>query len=155
MTVTKNERIYGKRLGLTIDGVDYWADVAKYELTPDQKGDSVTFADAYSGATPWKLKITAIVSTVTGSFWSAVWDAAGQTVAFILAPHGNKVAAVGKPHFTGNVTIASKPGISSEAGDDKGATFDVEWDVQGEPEKVTTGSTLGTGSLEDTAGGGD
>jgi hypothetical protein len=152
MTVTKNERIYGKKLGLTIDGVDYWADVSKYELTPDEKGDAVTFADAYSGATPWKLKGTAIVSTATGSFWDKVWEAAGQTVPFILAPHGNKTAAVGKPHFTGNVTIPAKPGISSEAGDDKGSTFDFEWDVQGEPGKVTTGSTLGTGSLEETEG---
>lgn len=149
MAITKNERIYGKRLGLTIDGVDYWADFAKYELTPDSKSDAVTFADAAEGIVPWKLKGSAIQSTDAASFWTKCWEGAGKTVPFILAPHGNKTATAAQPHFTGRVTIGSKPSLSSEAGDDKGVTFDFDWDVKGEVTKVTQDSTLGTGNLDD------
>ena len=157
MTVTRNDRIYGNRLGLTVEGVDYWADIASYELAPsDKDAKNVTFADAYSGATSqWTLKIEAIVSTVTGSFWSKVWAKAGSTVPFILAPHGNLTATPGKPHFTGKVKIKAKPGISSEAGDEDGAKFTVEWDVDGEPAKVESTSKLGTGAAEETTGGSD
>lgn len=149
MAIARHNRIYGKKLGLTIAGKDYWADVASYELAPDGKGDPVTFGDAATGATPWKLKIKAIQSTDAASFWSAVWDAAGTDVTFAIAPHGNKTASATQPHFTGKVTIGAKPPISSEAGDDKGSTFEVEWDVIGEPEKKITGSTMGTGNAED------
>lgn len=149
MTVARNERIYGKKLGLTVGGVDYWSDVSKYELTPDEKTDAVTFGDAASGVTPWKLKGSAIQSTAADSFWKKVWDNAGKTLQFALAPHGNKIATVEHPHFTGTVTIGTKPPISSEAGDDKGSTFDFEWDVTGEPTLATTESTMGTGSMED------
>lgn len=148
MAITRNKRIFGKTLGLTINGVDYWADMAQYELTPDGKGDPVTFGDARSGATPWKLKGKAIQSTDAESFWSMVWQNAGKEVAFILAPHGNKAASATQPHFKGFIRIGSKPPVSSEAGDDKGSLFDFEWDVIGEPDKVTTGSTLGTGAPE-------
>lgn len=108
MAIARNNRIYGKKLGLTINGKDYWADMASYELAPD-KGDPVTFGDAASGATPWKLKLKAIQSTDATSFWSEVWDNSGKTVAFILAPHGNKTASAAQPHFTGRVTIGAKP----------------------------------------------
>lgn len=151
MAITKNPRILGSKLALVIDSVDFWADVASFELAPESKdSDVVTFADAASGSSQkWKLKIKAIISTESGSFWSKVWDSAGRTVDFIVAPHANKTAAAGKPHFKGKVKIGGKPPISSEAGDEKGATFEVEWDVDGEPEKVETGSTISaTGSYE-------
>ncbi len=151
MGATKNARIFGNRLGLTIAGQDYWSDLAKYELAPSSSDkDVVTFADAASGSTAaWKLKGTAIQSFAPGSFWDKVWTAAGTTIGFILAPHGNKQASATQPHFTGQVKIGVKPSVSSEAGDTKGSTFDFEWDVIDEPEKVATGSTLGTGSQDD------
>lgn len=150
MTITRNNRIYGKALGLTIGGKDYWADLAKYELAPGD-GDALTFADAAAGSSAWTLKGTAIQSTDTASFWAMVWESVGQTFDFVLAPHGNKTASETQPHFKGTVTISSRPPISSEAGDDKGSTFDFEWKVLGDVEKVTTGSTLGTGSLADSS----
>lgn len=149
MPIAKNARITGKTLGLTIAGVDYWADFSKYELTPDSKGDALTFADAAAGFTPWKLKGSAIQSLSQGSFWQKVWAASGSTVEFILAPHGNKEATADKPHFKGRVTIGSKPPVSSEAGSDTGSLFDFEWDVVGEPTIVSSESTLGTGNAED------
>lgn len=155
MAIAKHTRLLGSRLGLTIDGQDHWSDVGKFELTPSTSDkDIVTFADASAGSSAaWTLKLTTLVSFDEGSFWAWVWDHAGETVPFALAPLGNREAAVGKPHFTGKVKIGTKPGLSSEAGDTKGATVDLEWDVEGEPEKVTTGSTMGTGSMEDAPAG--
>lgn len=151
MAIARNTRIYGRKLGLTLDNIDYWSDVVSYDLSPAEADkDGLTFADFQSGVSDkWTLKITAIVSTDTESFWSKVWDSAGKEVPFILAPHGNKTAGPTKPHFTGRVNIKSRPGISSEAGDEKGATFEIEWDVKGEVKKVTATSTLGTGAMED------
>lgn len=151
MAVTKNTRILGATLGLTIAGADYYADISKYSLEPSQSDkDVVTFADAASGAaSTWTLKGTAIQSMDAGSFWQKVWSAAGTTVGFILAPLGNRTAATAKPHFTGQVKIGTKPPISGEAGDTKGSTFEFEWEVIGEPAMVIASSTLGTGSQED------
>ncbi|MDK9294551.1 hypothetical protein FAM19031_000589 [Propionibacterium freudenreichii] len=151
MAITKNTRVTGTRLGLTFDGVDYYSDIGKFELTPSTSDkDIVTFADAAAGsAAAWTLKLTAIISFDPAAFWGWVWEHAGETVGFILAPLGNREASEKAPHFTGKVKIGTKPGLSSEAGDTKGATFEAEWDVEGEPEKVTTGSTMGTGSMED------
>lgn len=152
MTVTKNTRVLGNKLGLDINGKDFWADIGKFELAPsDSDKDTLTFGDAASGAAAtWTLKITAVVSFDTQAFWQMCWANAGKTVPFILAPHGNKTPTTTKPHFTGTVKIGTKPPISSEAGDTKGATFEVEWTLEGEPQMVTTGEgKLGTGAWED------
>lgn len=151
MAVTRNTRILGQRLGLTFGGKDYWSDMSKYDLSAENSDkDVVTFADAQSGSSSaWKLKGTAIQSLDAGSFWDFVWTNAGKTVDAILAPHGNKIATAAQPHFKFRVKIGSKPPVSGEAGEEKGSTFDFEWNVEGEPEKASTGSTLGTGNLTD------
>ena len=151
MAVTRNTRIKGQRLGLSFAGKDYWSDMSKYELAAENSDkDVVTFADAQDGsASAWKLKGTAIQSLDAGSFWDYVWTPSGKTVDAILAPHGNNVATAAQPHFKFRVKIGAKPPISGEAGDEKGSTFDFEWNVEGEPEKISTGSTLGTGNLTD------
>ena len=151
MTVTRNRRVMGNKLGLTINGRDYWADIAKYELTPESDDkDTLTFADAAAGSSSsWKLKGEAILSFDTNSFWDTVWANAGKTVPFTLAPLGNRAATTTAPHFKGSVKIGSKPPVSSEAGNTKGATFSFEWTCEGEPQMVTTGSEMGTGSQED------
>lgn len=151
MTVTKNPRIYGNRLGLTINGKDYWSDIGKYELAEKEADkDVVTFADAASGASAgWILKGSAIISFKAGSFWDMVWQNKGKTLPFILAPHGNKTATADQPHFTGKIKITSRPSINSEAGDEKGAQFDFEWATDGDVAKVTASSTLGTGHMDE------
>lgn len=151
MAITKNTRVLGSALGLDIGGKDYWADVASVELAPsDNDKDILTFADAAGGSSSsWTLKIKAAISFDQGAFWDYVWANAGKTVPFVIAPMGNKTASATKPHFKGKVKIGSKPPISSEAGETKGSTFEVEWTVEGEPTKETSVSTLGTGNLED------
>ena len=144
-TVINNTRILGNTLGLAIGGTDYWSDIAEYSLEPaDSDKDVLTFADASSGgsASTWTLKGSAIQSTDTASFWNYVWAHAGQTVTFTLAPHGNSAASATQPHFTGQVTIGSKPPIGTAAGEDKGATFDFEWAVVGQPTLATTGTLI-------------
>lgn len=139
--VVKNSRIYGNTLLLKLGGTDYWSDVAEYSLEPKSSDkDTLTFADAAAGATSdWVLKGKAIQSTDPASLWSKVWDESGTVVDFILAPHGNEAPTANQPHFTGKVKIGPKPAIGTSAGEDKGATFDFEWEVKGEPVKKTTG----------------
>lgn len=129
-------RIRGTKLALTLGtpGVDFWADLTKWELSNEEAdSDVTTFADAAEGgAEQWKLKLSAIQSTQTASFWAFVWDHAGEEVAFTVAPHGNTSPSIEQPHFIGQVRIGRKPSIGGEAG--TGAyTFDVEWEVIGEP----------------------
>lgn len=151
MTVTRNARILGNKLGFSIGGKDYWSDISSYELAPETSDkDVVTFADALSGASSaWKLKGKAIVSFDAGSFWDMLWQQAGRTVEVLVAPFGNKTATAKQPHFKIKAKIGVKPSISSEAGDEKGSTFDFEWQCEGEPEKLTATSTLGVGNMED------
>lgn len=152
MAITRNTRVTGSRLGASFGGKDYWADLAKYELAPESSDREIlTFGDAASGngSAAWKLKGSAIQSFDTGSFWDFVWSNVGKTIAVVLAPHGNKTASVSKPHFKMNIRITSRPSVSAEAGDEKGSTFDFEFNVEGEPEKVVAGSTLGAGNFED------
>ena len=154
MSVVKNERVYGKSLGFTINGKDYWADVISAGLSEKESDSgSVTFGDyaeGGSGGGEWELQIKAILSTATASLWSLLWDQKGHTIPFIIAPHGNKTATAEKPHFTGNVIIGLRPPISLEAGGDgKPREFDITYKCQGDIEKKTESSELGTGNMED------
>ena len=151
MTVTRNTRILGNRLGFSIAGKDYWSDLSSYDLSPETSDkDVVTFADALGGSSAsWKLKGKAIVSFDPGSFWEMLWQQAGKNVDVLVAPFGNKTATATKPHFKVRAKIGTKPSTSSEAGDEKGSTFEFEWTCEGEPEKLTATSTLGTGNMED------
>lgn len=151
MTYKSSPRIKGNQLLLTIDGTDYWADCSECYIEPGKADkDSVTFADAANGSgdASYTLKFKAIQSTDQKSFWTFVWDHAGETVAFVYAPHGNATPTPDKPHFKGNVTIANKPKIGGAAG--AGAyDFEGEWTIEGTPEKATTGATV-TGAGWDT-----
>lgn len=139
-TVVKNKRIIGNALTLKLANTDFWSDFAEYSLEPTSSDkDTLTFADAASGVTSkWVLKGKAIQSTAPASLWSKVWEASGTTVDFTLAPHGNDTPSAQQPHFTGKVKIGPKPPIGTAAGEEKGATFDFEWEVEGEPTKKTT-----------------
>lgn len=129
-------RIKGNKLALTLGspGTDYWADITEYDLYSEEADtDVTTFADASEGgARQYKLKVIAIQSTDADSFWRMVWDSSGTDVAFTLAPHGNATASATQPHFIGTVTVGPKPNVGGAAG--PGAfTFEVDWDVVGEP----------------------
>jgi len=131
-------RIRGKKLALKLGtpGVDVWQDVTTYTLASDEL-DTPTFGDVADGAAAWKLSGTAVQSTASGSFWAWVWENAGESVAFTLAPHGNATPSAAQPHFVGIVTIGRKPSIGGDV-NSTGYTFDFEWDVEGEPTQITT-----------------
>lgn len=143
--IVKNQRILGNKLGFTIGGQDYWSDVAEWSLEAETKDkDVLTFADAQGGTTGnWKLKGKAIQSTQTGSFWKWVWEHTGEVVDFKVAPHGNETPEENRPHFVGKVRVGAKPTIGVSAGEEKGGTFEIEWDIQGEPEIKTAPDSPG------------
>lgn len=129
-------RIKGRQLGLTIDGVDYWADQTAVTLENEEADeDTTTFEDAAAagGARQYFLNITAIQSTDTASFWRLCWERTGDDVPFIYAPHGNATATDARPHFVGTCTIGARPAIGGEAGRDVTYTFETRFDVVGEP----------------------
>lgn len=119
------------KLDLGTPATDYWADVISVEQTHGDP-DTVTFADVMGGATSGaKLKIKAVTSTDTASFWRYVWDHAGELVAITWAPHGNTAPTPAEPHFVGMVRVGNRPDLSVEAGRTKTSTFEVEWEIDG------------------------
>jgi len=104
-------------------------DVKSYELTNEPRDDSdVTFSEAAAGTgVVWTLALTAITSFSTGSLWNYLWTNVGTEVQVVLAPYGNTTATATQPHFTFNVTVGAKPGVSNEAGTSgEGAEFSVD-----------------------------
>ena len=126
-------RIKGKSLTLTIGGTDYAADATDIVLENEEAdGDVTTFADAAAGgAVQWFFTMNAVQSTDAASLWRFLWDSTGDEVAYVFAPHGNATPSASQPHFTGNVTIGSKPAIGGTAGET--FTFEVRLDCTGEP----------------------
>lgn len=133
--MTGSTRIKGNKLALSFGGTEFWADHTKYELdNREAESDVTTFADADAGGgRTFFLALGAIQSTQDGSFWRYVWENTGTIVAYRLAPHGNEVASVDQPHFTGTVKIGPKPKIGGEASTDGEFEFEVSWDCQEEP----------------------
>lgn len=125
-----SQRIYGSALYLTIEGKDYAADMIEASLSFEEKdSDNLTFGDLAEGTgDTGKMKIKAVQSTATGSFWTKVWEAAGKTLPFVLAPYGNKTATAEQPHITGKVVIGQRPTIGGAVGPKKAYTFEVEWE---------------------------
>lgn len=142
--MTGSNRIKGAALGLTIDGVDYWADVTSVVFDNEEaSGDVTTFADAAAGgARQHFATISAIQSVQTASFWRFVWDNTGQTATYKYAPHGNAVATADQPHLTGTLKIGPKPSLGGDAGATNTFTFETRFDIDGEPTL-----DLGTGAL--------
>lgn len=143
MASTPSTRLKGDRLVFTVGTTDYAADVTNAVISwDDADSGTVTFADAAAGgAFQATLKATAIQSTDPSSFWSYCWDNVGKVIAFKLAPWANTAPSTSQPHFTGTVKIGKRPDLGGDAqidGDDY--TFDLEWKVQGDVTKVTSGS---------------
>lgn len=94
-------RIKANALKMTIDGIDYWADLSSVELQSEPaSSDSETFYDVSLGGRPdYYFTVSGVQSTDSDSFWRAMWDNAGQEVEYVYAPHGNSTATATKPHF--------------------------------------------------------
>jgi hypothetical protein len=147
-------RIKANALKLTIDGVDYWADLSQAELVSEEaSSDVTTFAEAaQNGASDWYFTVSGIQSTDATSFWMAMWDNAGDEVEYTFAPHGNATATVAQPHFRSldNTSPLSLPvsyvrlprrgslPIGGEAAPDGTFSFSgIRMDIIGEPFKAT------------------
>lgn len=130
-------RIKGAALALEFGGTDHWQDITSALFSNEEAdGDVTTFADAAAGgARQHFVTITAIQSTQSGSFWNYVWDNTGSTVAYKYAVHGNAVATADQPHLTGTLTIGPKPDLGGDAGASNTYTFEVRFDINGEPVK--------------------
>jgi hypothetical protein len=128
-------RIKGAALGLTIGGVNYWADIVKCEFDNEEAPSGVTtFADAAAGGARQHFAlITAIQSLQSASFWRYVWANTGAEAAYIYAAHGNATATADQPHLTGTLKIGPKPKLGGEAGATNTYTFETRFDIDGTP----------------------
>lgn len=136
-------RIKANALKLTIDAVDYWADLSSVTLeSEDASTDVTTFSDAAAGGRrDFYLTVSGVQSTDNASFWMAMWTNAGEEVAFVYAPHGNASASSTEPHFTGTVRIPAKGSftLGGEASADGTFSFDgVRMDIVGDVTVDTT-----------------
>lgn len=140
--MTGPTRVGGKKLTMTIGGVEIHAEASAVAMKNEEaSSDVTTFADAEEGgARQFYIEGTAVQSTDSDSFWTYVWDHTGETAAFVLRPHGNAVPSADQPHFTGTLTIGAKPDLGGEAGTKKDQTFAFRFDVDGTPAK-DNGST--------------
>lgn len=129
----------GKNLSFLVDAVEFNADGTSVVMdSEDADTDALTFAEysAQGDGTPqqWFFQISAVSDYGAGSFWSNLWENAGQTVAFVFKPYGNAVASAAQPHFTGEVTVPRKPPVGGTAGEVW--SFDFRLDIDGEPTRV-------------------
>lgn len=132
-----------RTLVITIDSVDYTAEVSKSVITSGKAdSDFVSFAAAAAGgAREYRLEFKAVQDFDTATLWDTVFTASGTTVAYLIKPYGNAAASVTQPHFSGNVTITEPDGalIGGEADASTSArqTFECSWVCTAKPIKVT------------------
>lgn len=134
-----NGKFKGKGLSLTIDSVEYNMDAKSVVLDNEAAdNDATTFADLTAGGSlQWFFTVEALSDYGTGSLWSYVWDNAGDdSVTFVFKPYGNTTPSATQPHFTGTLKVGPKPGSIGGSADEV-FTFEVRFDVNGEPTKVT------------------
>lgn len=73
----------------------------------------------------------------SGSLHDYLWTNAGSEATFEIQPLTGNASATA-PRYTGTVRIPRKPNIEMEAGSD--STFEFEFEVIGEPNKVIAGT---------------
>lgn len=131
------KKFKGKGLSLLVDAEEFNADGTNVVLdSEDADGDATTFAELEDG-TPqdWFFSITAVADYAATTFWSLLWDNAGEEVAYVFKPYGNATPTTTQPHFTGEVTIPKKPPIGGAAGETW--TYEARLDCVEPPVRVT------------------
>lgn len=122
----------GKGLSLTINSVEYNLDASSVNLQSEDKEDLVYADMGANGGKQWFFNITAYFDAATGSLWRYVWENAGtEDVAFTFKPYGNATASASQPHWTGTLTVPSKPDISGSVNESH--QFEVRFDIDGVP----------------------
>lgn len=123
--------IDARHMKLKIGSTTY-GDMSKVEITSDDK-DDLTFGEIQSGETKiYSLELTILQDFASGSLWKALYDAAGDDVAFTLMPYGNTTPAVGQEHIVFTATVVEKPTIGGEADLEGRFTSDVTLKLVGE-----------------------
>lgn len=90
-------------------------DLVSINLT-EGDAEAVTFGDFASGDQAFAFEITAVYSGDSSSWYDVFWKNSGRTgVGFVFGPHGNTVAAAGKPVYSGTLTMPPKPTLEVEA----------------------------------------
>lgn len=141
--MTTSTRIKANALKFTIDGTDYWSDFSSVTLaSEDAAADVNTFYDAsLGGRRDWFFTVSGVQSTETTSLWIAMWENAGDEVAFVYAPHGNATPSTSQPHFTGTLRVPARGAfaLGGDASADGTFSFDgVRMDVVGDVVLDTT-----------------
>lgn len=137
-------RIRGNSLSFNFAGVAYECDLTSAvlvrEAADNNTADGVlTFCDVAnaSDGNVWKLNVTAVQSTDSGSgsaksLHTLVWEtaSAGGDIAFLFKPNGNATATASQPHYSGSVTVTkgAYPEIGGDAGNDS-FTWDYSFTV--------------------------
>lgn len=122
-------RLKGAQLKLTVAGTNFSAEFSNYLYEEEEASDGVTtFADAEAGgAFRGKFSGTFIQSTDAASFWSYLWDHAGQEAAVVVMPHANTTPSADQPHLSGTVKLPGRrPTLGGDAGADEEFTADFE-----------------------------
>lgn len=125
---------------LKVGADDFSTDIVSFDLTSEEaEADSTTFAEYNAGSNrEWTLTVTAAWDGGSvGSLHDYLWTNAGSSASFEIQPLSGAVSPT-RPKYTGTVRIPQKPDISVEAGTD--STFEFEFEVVGEPNKVIASS---------------
>lgn len=131
----------GKSLSIMIGVDEYNMDLTSIVLQNEEADDdATTFADlASGGAVQWFFEIESVSDYSADSFWTFLWENAGQTeITFTFAPYGNVTPTIAQPHFTGSLNVGSKPPVGGTA--NEVFTFEARLDVNGTPTRVISGS---------------
>jgi hypothetical protein len=134
-------------LKLKIGAVEYTAEVTKAVVTTAPADASLqTFAAAaLGGAVVYTLQFTAKQdSGAAASLWNKVLSAAGTTVACVVNPYGVTTFTATSPGYSGNVVITLPKGdwLGGQADStvNKAQLFSCEWEFDGVPTLLTTGT---------------
>lgn len=134
-------------LKIKIGASEYTAEVTKCVITTNPADASLqTFAAAaQGGAIVYALEFTAKQdSGASTSLWNKVLSAAGTTVAVVFNPYGVTTATPTTPFTSGNCVITLPKGdwLGGQADStvNKAQLFSCNWEFDGTPTQVTTGT---------------
>lgn len=137
-------RINKRSAKILIESVDVSDQLTNFRLTSaETDSDFVTFADAAAGgARDYAVAGTCSQDADADSFWSYMFDAAGDEVDFVYKPYGNATPSLTEPHFT-FTAVVKEPDGDLLGGDADASTTAVqatefEWPLLAKPVKVTT-----------------
>jgi len=108
--------------------VAYDGDVKNVRIVTEDRDDAdLTFAEAAAGAVKdFRINVTAVQDTATGSLWRLLWDNPGATFTIVYGPNGNATASAAKPHFRFTAKATGQPEVGGEAAR-TGGRFDFEY----------------------------